>query len=152
MYQKFAVKANGIHVDAYTKTASEAAKFLGVYLLHRGKLQSFSVGVEPEVIEVRADDLHVEFLAWFTIRDGKTRVILQSKHVRRVSLLSFTVLMLIRFQNVLPSFVSNANLQIDYKNKTLQHTDMYVYSYYKIVYIIIDCVYYILIVYIILIS
>ncbi len=82
MYQKFAVKTNRIHVDAY-------AKFLGVYLLHCGKLKSFSVGVEPDVIEVQADDLHVEFLAWFTIRDGKTWVILQSKHVRRVSLLSF---------------------------------------------------------------
>ena len=83
-------------MDAYTKTASEAAKFVGVYLLHRGKLQSFSAGVEPEIIEVQADDLHVVFLAWHTIRDGKTRIILQSKQVKRVSLFGFIKVALLR--------------------------------------------------------
>ncbi len=79
------MKANGIQIDAYTKTATEAAKFVSIYLLHRGKLQAFSSGAESEMIEVRTDDLQAQFLAWFTTRDGKQQIILQSKYVRRVS-------------------------------------------------------------------
>ena len=63
---------------------------------HHGKLQSFSAGVEPEIIEVQADDLHVVFLAWHTIRDGKTRIILQLKQVKRVSLFGSIKVALLR--------------------------------------------------------
>lgn len=36
-------------VDVGAYNASDAAKFVGVYLLYNGKLQSFSAGVEPKI-------------------------------------------------------------------------------------------------------
>jgi hypothetical protein len=88
MFKKFVVKANGIQIDAYTKTATEAAKFISIYLLHRCKLQEFSSGAESEMVEVEGptdDFIQARFLAWFTTRNGKQQIILQSKYVRRVS-------------------------------------------------------------------
>ena len=81
------MKANGIQIDAYTKNATEAAKFISIYLLHRGKLQEFSSGAESEMVEVKGptDDLQAQFLAWFTTPNGKQQIILQSKYAKRVS-------------------------------------------------------------------
>ena len=72
------MNANGIQIDAYTKTATEAAKFISIYLLLRGKFQEFSSGAEPEMVEVEGptDDLQARFLAWFTTRHGKQQIIL----------------------------------------------------------------------------
>ena len=80
----FKVEANGVTVDALANTATEAAKLIGVLLFHSGKLRAFVSGNEAEVIVVR-NELHVEFLAWFCLREGKYEIKLQSKYVRRVS-------------------------------------------------------------------
>ena len=79
------MKANGIEIDAFVLSATEAAKLVGMYLCHSGKLKSFSSGSETEIIEVRGDNLHVQFLAWYIIRHGKYMITLQSKYVKRVS-------------------------------------------------------------------
>ena len=81
----FKVEANGVTVDALANTATEAAKLIGVLLFHSGKLRAIVSGNEAEVIVVRNDELHVEFLAWFCLREGKYEIKLQSKYVRRVS-------------------------------------------------------------------
>lgn len=81
----FKVEANGATVDALANTATEAAKLIGVLLFHSGKLRAFGSGNEAEVIVVRNDELYVEFLAWFCLREGKYEIKLQSKYVRKVS-------------------------------------------------------------------
>ena len=81
------VKANGLEINTFAITATEAAKLIGVYLCHSGKLKPFSCGSDTETIDVRSDDLHVQFLAWYSLRNGKYVVNLQSKYVKRVSIM-----------------------------------------------------------------
>jgi hypothetical protein len=78
-------------MEAFANTATEAAKFIGVLLWHSGKLRAFGSGTESVVIAVKNEELHVQFLAWYCIRDGKYEIKLQSKYVRRVSSAIFTV-------------------------------------------------------------
>ena len=72
-------------VDALANTTTEAAKLISILLFHSGKLRAFVSHNEAEVIVVRNDELHVEFLAWFCLREGKYKIKLQSKYCRRVS-------------------------------------------------------------------
>ena len=67
-------------MEAFAHTATEAAKLIGMLLMHLGKLRAF------EVINVKNDEVHVEFLAWYCLRKGRYEIKLQSRYVRRVRL------------------------------------------------------------------
>jgi hypothetical protein len=73
-------------MEAFAHTATEAAKLIGMLLMHSGKLRAFDSGSESEVINVKNDEVHVEFLAWYCLRKGRYEIKLQSRYVRRVRL------------------------------------------------------------------